>query len=115
MADIKITWNPPRPSGVQTCYFEHDGKRVEMSAAVCVQKTWKGKPGSETWLKERDAWAQEHVTTISARLDYESSPEGIKAEAQAEYDRLQDDIAVATQRRTKLKADYPDLVSRKVK
>ena len=113
--DISITWHPPRPSGVRTCHFEHDGKRVEMSAAVCVQKTWKGKPGSETWLKDRDTWAQEHAATISARLDYESSPEGIKRKAQAEYDRLQDQIDAATQRRAKLKIDYPDLVSRKVK
>ncbi len=106
---FQIIWNPPRNSGVRTCEFEHAHQVVGMSAAVCVQNTWKGEPESVDWLKDRDTWAQEHATIIAARMDYAASPEGIKAKAQEEYDRLQTEIDTADERRTELKEEYPDL------
>ncbi len=104
-----ITWQPPRPSGVRLCEFEHDGQRVEMKAAVCVQNTWKGKADSVDWLVDRDAWAQTNAQAIADRMDYAASAEGIKAVAQEEYNNLQGDINTATDRRAELKAEYPDL------
>ena len=104
-----ITWHPPRNSGVRTCEFEHAHRVVGMSAAVCVQNTWKGESDSADWLNDRDAWAQDHATIIAARMDYAASPEGIKAKAQEEYDRLQVEIDTAADRRMELKEEYPDL------
>jgi len=104
-----ITWQPPRPSGVRMCEFEHNHQRVEMKAAVCVQKTWKGKPESTDWLKDRDAWAQKHAQIIADRMDFEASSAGLKAKAQEEYDHLADEIQVAMDRRRDLKDKHPDL------
>ena len=105
---LEIIWHDPRPSGACLCEFQHAGQRVDMKAAVCVQNTWKGKPGSVDWLKDRDTWAQVHAQIITDRMDYEASPEGIKAKAQEEYDQLQDEIDMATIRQAELKAEYPD-------
>lgn len=106
---ITITWQPPRPSGVRMCEFEHAGQRVEMKAAVCVQNEWKGEADSVLWIADRDAWAQTHAQAIIDRMDYAASPEGLKAVAQEEYDRGQDEIDTATARRAELKTEYPDL------
>ena len=80
-----------------------------MKAAVCVQNTWKGEPDSVDWLKDRDTWAQSHAQTIADRMDYEASPEGIKAKAQEQYDNLKAEIDTATEKRAELKEQYPDL------
>ena len=106
---ISITWQAPRPSGVRMCAFRHNGQSVEMKAAVCVQNTWTGEPDSAEWLIDRDAWAQEHAQAIIDRRDYEASPARRRAAAQEEYDREQDEIDRATERRAELKVEYPDL------
>jgi hypothetical protein len=77
-----------------------------MSAAPCVQRTWKGDAGSVDWLKDRDTWAQIHAQTIADRMDFAVSDEGIKAAARAEYDQLQGEIDMASERRAELKAEH---------
>lgn len=82
-----------------------------MKAAVCVQNTWTGEPESAEWIVDRDAWAQVHAQIISDRMDYHASPEGLKATAQEEYDREQDEIDRAMAKRAELKAAYPSLTN----
>ncbi len=86
-----------------------------MKAAVCVQNGWKGEPDSAKWLIDRDAWAQEKGQAIADRMDYAASPAspaGLRAAAQAEYDREQDEIDRATTRREELLGEHPDLTER---
>ena len=109
---ITITWHDPRPSGVRLCEFEYAGHPVEMKAAMCVQNEWEGGPESVSWIVDRDAWAQTHAQIITDRMDYAASPEGLKASAQEEYDREQDEIDRATTKRAELKTEYPDLTDR---